>query len=190
MSTATLGRWLRTLALGLAATGFAQAATVPDFRILSAHTYRHDRVYYLDAQAHTRLDGKLRDALNSGVTLLLVYDIRVLRPGVWWWNGGTIATLRQRYRLSYQPLSQRYLVDNLNSGVNQSFAQLRDALAFIDRLQGFPLLDQSLLPKDRNVVADVRLRVDTADFPLPLRVRAFFNSAWRPASSWYQCAFH
>ena len=190
MSTARLGKWLFGLALGLAASSFVQADAASDFRILSAHIYRQNMVYYLDAKAHTQLDDKLRNALSNGVSLLLVYDVRVLRPGGWLWFDDTVATLSQRYRLRYHPLSRRYLVDNLNTGVSLSYARLSDALYMIDRLQGFPVLDQSLLPKNQAVVADVRLRVDTMDFPLPLRVRAYFNPDWHPASNWYRCDFH
>ncbi|WP_455384456.1 DUF4390 domain-containing protein [Acidihalobacter prosperus] len=187
--SATLGKWLFGLALGLAAAGFGQAEAAPDFQIVSAHIYKQNLVYYLDAKAHAQLDDKLRNALDNGVSLLLIYDIRVFQPGAWWWFDNTVATLSQRYRLRYHPLSRRYLVDNLNTGVSLSYARLNDALGMIDRLQGFPVLDQSLLPKNGGVVADVRLRVDTADFPLPLRVRAYFNDAWRPASTWYRCDF-
>ncbi|MEJ2478908.1 MAG: DUF4390 domain-containing protein [Acidihalobacter sp.] len=187
--SAALGKWLLALALGLAAAGLVQAASTSDFQILSAHIYKKDLVYYLDAKAHAQLDDKLRNALDNGVSLLLIYEVRVFQPGAWWWFDNTVATLSQRYRLRYHPLSRRYLVDNLNTGVSLSYARLSDALDMIDRLQGFPVLDQSLLPKNQAVVADVRLRVDTADFPLPLRVRAYFNDAWRPASPWYRCDF-
>lgn len=173
--------------LGLGVAGHAWAAS--DFQILSAHVYRHNMVYYLDARARTRLDDKLRSALHNGVSLLLTYDVRVVQPGAWFWFDDTVASLNQRYRLRYHPLSRRYLVDNLNTGVSLSYARLSDALEMIDHLHGFPVLDQSLVPKHGSVVTDVRLRVDTGDFPLPLRVRAFFNAAWRPASPWYRCAF-
>jgi hypothetical protein len=191
VSAKTLGRWLFGLMLSLVAGGLAQveAAPGPDFQILSAHVYKRNLVYYLDVRAETKFDDKLRDALNNGVSLLLIYDVRVSRPGVWWWFDDTVATLSQRYRLRYHPLSRRYLVDNINTGVSYSYARLRDALNMIDRMQGFPVLDQSLMPKSGAVVTDVRLRVDTADFPLPLRVRAFFNTAWHPSSPWYRCDF-
>lgn len=190
MSAETLGKWLCGLALGLAVSGLACAEAPSDFRILSAHTYRQNMVYYLDVDARAVLDRQLRDALLNGVSLMLVYDVRVSRPGAWWWFDDTVASLSQRYRLRYHPLSRRYLVDNLNTGVSQSYARLSDALWEVDQLRRFPVLDQSLLPKGGGVVADVRLRVDTADFPLPLRMRAYLDSGWRPASAWYRCALH
>ncbi|APZ44374.1 hypothetical protein BW247_15825 [Acidihalobacter ferrooxydans] len=198
------GRLLLGLALSVLLGGAAQASSRPaastqansghgaptaDIRILSARTYARDRVYYLDATARLRLDGKLENALNNGVSLTLSYDIRVVHPGPWWWFNNTVAAVHQRYRLRYRPLSQRYQVDNLNTGISSSYATLDGALAHIERLRRFPVLDQSLLPKGKVVVAEVRLHVDAADLPLPLRVRAYFNSAWRPSSAWYQCAF-
>lgn len=191
MSPATLGKWICGLALGLALSGACvQADAAPPFQILSAHTYRQNMVYYLDADARSKLDEQLRNALLNGVSVMLVYDVRVLHPGAWWWFDDTVASLRQSYRLRYYPLSRRYLVDNLNTGISRSYAQLSDALAMVDRLRRFPVLDQSLVPKHERVVADVRIRVDTSDFPLPLRVRAFVDSGWRPASDWYRCSLH
>lgn len=182
------GRWLFALALGMGAVGYAHADANAYFQVLSAHTYARNMVFYLDATAEVRLDDKLDGALNNGVSLMFVYDVQVVHPGVWWWFDDVVAALSQRYRLRYRPLSQRYQVDNLNTGVSSSYARLDDALAQIERLQAFPMLDQSLLPAHENVRAEVRLRIDAADLPLPLRVRAYFNDAWRPASDWYRCA--
>lgn len=175
-------------AIGLFAASFAPVAHADSstFRILSAHTYRLYSVYYLDAKAQIPLDGTLRNALTNGVSVVIAYDIQIIHPRGWWFDD-TVATLTQSYRLRYHALSRRFLVDNLNTGISRSFSRLNEALRSIADLNRLPLLDQTLLAKRRHYVVDVRVRVDSGDYPLPLRVRAFLDGAWRPSSDWFRC---
>ncbi|WP_156782577.1 DUF4390 domain-containing protein [Acidihalobacter yilgarnensis] len=176
----TLGLMACTLILPVAHADSA------DFAITSARTYQVYSVYYLDAIADIPLDATLRNALTNGVSVVIAYDVRVVRSRGWWFDD-TVATLTQRYRLRYHALSRRYLVDNLNTGISRSFSRLGEAQADIARLQRLPLLDQTLLGKGQRYEVDLKVRVDTGDYPLPLRVRAFLEGAWRPSSAWYRC---
>ncbi len=177
---------LLTLWLGLLFSLGAQAASAPDFVISSAHVFERHQVYYLDAKAKLRLDGNLASALQNGVGLVFVWDIRIMRPHGWWFDN-TLASLSTRYRLRYQPLSQRYRVDDLNSGVSHSYWSLSQALQRIGRLQDFPLIDQSLLLPERPLFVDLRVRISAAALPLPLRIRSYLDASWRPASKWFRC---
>ncbi|OBS08272.1 hypothetical protein Thpro_022522 [Acidihalobacter prosperus] len=179
------------MALGLACTAWLLGAPPAHaesdrFSIVRAHAYQIYSVYYLDATARIPLDATLRGALTNGVSVVIAYDIRVVHTRGWWFDD-TVATLTQRYRLRYHALSRRYLVDNLNTGISHSFSRLSEALDDIANLRRLPLLDQTLLTKGRHYQVDLKVRVDAGDYPLPLRVRAFLEGAWRPSSDWYRC---
>lgn len=174
------------LGLGLFAYPLFAHADTNQFSIKSADTYRLYSVYYLDATASLPLNNTLRDALHNGVSVVLSFDIHVVQKGGWWFDD-TVATLNQRYLLRYHALSRRYLVDNLNTGISRSFLLLGEALADIAHLRHFPLLDKMLLGKGQHYQVDLRVRVDDSEYPLPLRVRALIEGAWRPSSHWYRC---
>jgi hypothetical protein len=79
------------------------------------------------------------------------------------------AELIWQYELEYRPLSQRYIVRNVNSGLQDSYATLYSALNNLGRIQGLPVIDDSLLDSGS------RYRV---------RLRAALSTSCSLASSW------
>lgn len=174
------------LLLGMLAYPPVSQANTQEFNVVDAHAYRVYSVYFLDATSTIPLNDTLKSALSNGISVVLAYDIRVVSTGGWWFDD-TVASLTQRYRLRYHALSRRYLVDNLNTGISHSYLLLGEALGDIAHLRHLPLLDQSLLNKGQRYVVELKIHVETSAYPLPLRMRAIIEGAWRPSSDWYQC---
>lgn len=154
------------------------------FDVRSATTGLRDGVYYLTARVDYRLSKKALEALESGVALTIQLQIDI------WRNRNflpdtDIASLRQDYLLSYQPLSQRYVIKNINSGEQASYATLFSALNSLGRVRDLPVIDESLL--DRQGRYDIRLRsvLDQNTLPGPLRIFSFWGNSFRLASEWY-----
>ncbi len=154
------------------------------FEILSASIDLRSGVYYLDAWVEYRLSSETREALEAGVALTLQTEIEFLRNRRFWFDDQE-AGLRQGYELQYHALSERYLVVNLNSGEQSSFATLFSALNFLGRITELPLIDTALL--DADAVYDIRIRavLSTDDIPGPLRLLAFWRRDWSLKSEWY-----
>jgi len=154
------------------------------FDVRSANTRLQDGVYFLTARVDLRLSDEALEALESGVELTVEMQIEVSRnrnllPDT------QVADLSQSYLLSYQPLSQRYLVKNVNSGEQSSHATLFAALSEIGRISTLPLIDDALLrPNGRY---DVRMRavLDRNTLPGPLRLFVFWGDSFRLESEWY-----
>ena len=87
------------------------------------------------------------------------------------------------FDLEYSPLSQRYVVRNLNSGDQDSFATLYSALNNLGRIQGLPLIDDSLLEGDRYRVR-IRALLNTQQYSAPLRLLFFWRDQWQLESEW------
>jgi hypothetical protein len=156
------------------------------FDIRSAMVVLRDGVYFLDASIDLRLSADAREALRAGVPLTIRLDVALEHRRRFWWDGDD-AMLRQRYQLEYHALTERYVVTNVNSGDQMSFATLPSALDSLGSIEGLPLIDAALLDDDRRY--DVRLRIflDSESFPGPLRLLAFWRRDWSIASDWYQC---
>lgn len=155
-----------------------------DFPISEIHTRLQDNVYLLDAYIDYRLSDRVIEALNNGVPITLHVDIEIQRKRRWWLNAD-LATLQQRYELSFHALSHQYLLQNINSGAFYSFHTLDGALENLGRLNGFPLLDRQLVETDEEYLVHLHAALDIEALPSPLRPLAYISPEWRLDSDWY-----
>ena len=96
------------------------------------------------------------------------------------------AQLAVRFELEYRPLSQRYIVRNLNSGDQDSFGTLYSALNNLGRIQSLPVIDDALLERNENYRIRVRAMLQTQQYPAPLRLLFFWRSEWQLQSEWFE----
>lgn len=155
------------------------------FDVRSASTTVNEGVVYLDARLQLVLSDDALAALDNGVPLTIELMLEVVRERRFLPDPAD-ATLTLRYQLEYKPLSQRYIVRNLNSGDQDSFATLYSALNNLGRIQDLPVLDVSILDDD----ADYRMRLQavlsTQQYPAPLRLLFFWRDDWQLKSEWYE----
>lgn len=170
-----------------AAASFAQDAIEREgyFEVRSAATALSDGVYRLDARLQLVLSSEALEALNSGVPLTIELQLQLIRSRRLY-PDATDAELTVRYELEYRPLSQRYLVRNLNSGDQDSFATLYSALNNLGRVQQLPVVDDALLVPDRPYRVRLRAMLQTQQYPAPLRILFFWRSQWQLQSEWYE----
>jgi len=154
------------------------------FVIRSAESRLYQGVWYVSALIDFRLSDEALAALDSGVVLTfeLQFELDRIRR---YWMDKSIATLEQSFELSYQPLSERYVVRNLNSGKQGSFATLFSALNSMGRIDDLPLIDASLLDAGEQYEIAMRAVLDQNTLPGPLRLLAFWSSGFRLESDWY-----
>ena len=184
--------WIKGLALVVLTSMFGMAAfaqQLPErqgfFDIRSATTTLNDGVHELEARLQLILSDEALDALNSGVPLTIELDFEVIRIRGWWIDSGE-ANLTFTYELEYRPLSQRYIVRNLNSGDQDSFATLYSALNNLGRIQGLPVVDDALLDPNGRYRLRLRARLSTTQYPVALRLLFFWRSQWQLESDWYE----
>ena len=155
------------------------------FDIRSAATMLNEGVHELEARLQLILSDEALDALNSGVPLMIELDIEVIRVrGLW--IDSLDANLTFTYELEFRPLSQRYIVRNLNSGDQDSFSTLYSALNNLGRIQGLPIIDDAVLESDSRYRLRLRARLSTRQYPAALRLLFFWRSQWQLESEWYE----
>ena len=108
---------LTLLALLVLGTGLAEEDIEREgyFEVRSASTELINGVLTLDARLQLVLSSEALAALESGVTLTIEMQVQVIRVKKYLVDS-VDAELAIRYELEYRPLSQRYIVRNLNSG--------------------------------------------------------------------------
>ena len=154
------------------------------FEIHNAESRLYQGVWLVTALIDFRMSEEALAALDNGVVLTFELQFRLDKVRRFWVDKKT-ATLEQRFELSYQPLSERYVVRNLNSGEQNSYATLFSALNSMGRIVDLPIIDASLLDSDERYELALRAVLDQNTLPGPLRLLAFWGSGFRLESDWY-----
>jgi len=175
--------WARALMLTVFVFGAGLAEAKKPFEIRNASSRLADGVWFANAQIDYRLSEDALEALQNGVALTIQLQIEVNRVRRFWVDA-QVASLQQGYLLRYQPLSERYVVRNLNSGEQSSYATLFSALNDMGRIVDLPIIDASVL-EDAKYEISMRAVLDQDTLPGPLRLIAFWGEGFRLVSDWY-----
>lgn len=155
------------------------------FEVRSATTVLDDGVHDLDARLQLVLSSQALEALNSAVPLTIELQIQVIRVRRFYMDA-LQAELAVRFELEYNQVTQRYIVRNLNSGDQDSFATLYSALNNLGRVQDLTVIYDTLLDPDREYRVRVRAMLQTQQLPAPLRLLTFWRSQWQLQSEWFE----
>ncbi len=180
-STIRSGTFLLVWLAGMLAFAPVSGQQIPErqgfFDIRSASTLLNGGVHELEA--------RLQLILSDDVPLTIEINFEVIRVRGLWLDA-LDASLTFNYVLEYRPLSQRYIVRNLNSGDQDSFATLYAALNNLGRIQGLPVIDDAVLEADSRYRLRLKARLSARQYPLSLRLLFFWRSQWQLESDWYE----
>jgi hypothetical protein len=152
--------------------------------IRSAYTQLSDEVFYLSARIDFVLSDAVRTALDNGVKLDIELRINVSQTRRYLWDS-TVASLRQRYQLSFHALTQRYVLRNLNSGEQESYGDLDAVMAQLGRIERLPIIDASILDDGGRYRVNLRAMLDLQQTSGAMRLLSFIWGDWRLTSDWY-----
>jgi hypothetical protein len=137
----------------------------------------------LSADFRYQLSPAARSALQNGVPLFWTVRIEVQQERAWLWPQ-TLATIRIPYRLEYHALLNRYRVKNASKNEAHNFATLPAALESMAALRDFPLISQTALAPEKQIVIGLGISFEREALPLPLRPVAYLDSEWYLSSDW------
>jgi hypothetical protein len=173
--------WLLCLIATISPLGKALAA--PELVVRDVQVVTDEGVYELDARLELPLPEAARKAVESGLTLRLTYQIVVDRVRRYMLDD-EIASLEQRYEISYHALSQRYLVRNLNTGEQNDFGTLQGALDRVCEIRGLPVIDTALVTPGPVYEGRIRAVLDLSTAPDVLGWLLFWSDDWSAGSDW------
>jgi hypothetical protein len=174
------------IALALAVCGPAAHADALDgvLEVRSAYVSVEGGVFLLHARIEYPVNPAIRDALHDGVTLTVDLDTRIERARRFWLNAD-IVDLTLRRELGYHAVSDRYIVRDVRSGNQKSFATLEEALSDLGTVDGWPVLVEPQLIIEGNYRISVRAGVRRGRPPTSLRALMFWTDDWHRVSQWY-----
>jgi hypothetical protein len=153
------------------------------FEVKSAYVSTEQGVFLLHARIEYPVSPAIRNALHDGVTLTVDLETRVERERRFWFNA-EVVELTLRRELGYHAVSDRYLVRDVRSGNQKSFATLEEALSDLGTVDGLPVLVEPQLTEG-NYRISVRAGLRRGRLPASLRALMFWTDDWHRVSEWY-----
>lgn len=177
--------WLLLGVTLLAPLADLQAAQEGRFEVRSANSIQLNGVWYVNARIDYRLSRQAEEALSNGITLGFRMELELQRVR-WYWFDPNVVELRQEYQLSYQPVTQLYVLRNPDSGNQTSYSSLFAALNGLGRVTSLALIDGSLLAPDQEYVVWLRVALDRQKLPASLRLLSYWTGGLGLESDWYE----
>ena len=183
------GGWPRLLilagALLLALAGTLAVADALDgaLEVSSAYVNFDQGVIQLYARVQYPLNPAISEALQDGVTLTFDLEAKVDRERHLWFNANVV-DLTLRRELAYHVITDRYVVRDVRTGEQKSFDTLKEALAYLGKVDGWPILVEPQLDGGRYIIS-VRAGVRRGKLPASLRALLFWTDDWQRVSKWY-----
>jgi hypothetical protein len=151
--------------------------------VRSAYVNIDHGVFLLHARVDYPEGPAIRNALRDGITLAFDLEVRIERERRLWFNASLVEVTLHR-ELSYHAVSDRYVVRDVRSGDQDTFASLDEALGSIGRVDGWPILVEPQLDGG-NYTISVRADVRRGQLPASLRALMFWTDDWARQSEWY-----
>jgi hypothetical protein len=141
-------------------------------------------VLQLSAHIDYPINDRIRSALRDGVTLAFDMEVTISRHRRLWFDG-TVLDSTLRRELTYNAVTDRYVLRG-EAGVEQeSFPTLEAALDKLGRIEDLPILVESQLRGEAPWEVAVRAGVRRGQMPDALRALVFWTDDWHRITDWY-----
>jgi hypothetical protein len=179
------GSLLLAAAIVLVISGALAFANALDgiLEVRSAYVNLDQGVIQLYARIQYPLNPAIREALQDGVTLTFDVEARVDRVRHLWFNANVV-DLTLRRELAYHVITNRFVVRDVRTGGQDSFDTLKEALAYLGKVDRWPILVEPQLDGGRYIIS-VRAGVRRGKLPASLRALLFWTDDWQRVSKWY-----
>jgi len=155
------------------------------FIVESAELSSNGDKYTLNADIQFNFSKEALKALEHGIALQIDIEMRAKQTRKWLWDKNIRKKILSQ-RLEHQPLSDQYLVTDLNTGIKRNFHSFHHALEFLGSIKDYPFLELASLEQGKTYTALVRASLNTESLPAPLRLSSYVSSDWQLSSPWYK----
>ena len=173
------------LCLAMLAPGAVGAQQQSGVEVRNAQATLRDGLWLVSGRIDYRFSREVTEALRNGVTITFGLEIELVEPRRWWLDS-TVVRIRQESTLSYEPLSDGYVVRNTRTGEQQTFTALYAAVRALGRISDLPLVADADLDPEASYEVAMRAALDQEALPGPLRLLAFWSSGLDLESDWYR----
>lgn len=162
----------------------ALAAPAQNIVVQSAFVNVQGGAFDLSARVIFPLNDDVRRALSDGATVSLELRAVIDRQRRYWFDAELVDVSLMR-ELSWNAVSQRYILRESGQTEQQSFTALDQALSAAGQVHSWPVpVDQQLDPESTYSIR-VRASIRRGRLPDALRSLVFWSDGWNLGSQWY-----
>ena len=173
------------LLLLVLASGASPAQDVEPFVVERAEFNLDQSLMLLDLVVDSEIPDYISIALDQGFSVPLMFEVEILANKNYWFDD-PVVSLKQQYRLHYQPMLDSYVVFDVNNSERRYFDSRQAAVRFIEVVYNYPMLNIKNLAPGRDYYARVRFGIDSDELPLPLKSSSLWDNDWDLTSDWYE----
>jgi hypothetical protein len=174
-----------SLLLLMLASGASLAQDVKPFVVQRAEFSLDQSMMLLDMVVESEIPGYISIALDQGFSVPIMFEVEILASKRYWLDD-RVVSLKQQYRLNYQPMLDSYVVFDVNNSERRYFDNRQAAVRFIEVVYNYPMLNIKNLAPNRQYYARVRFGIDSDQLPLPLKSSSLWDNDWDLTSDWYE----
>jgi hypothetical protein len=165
--------------------GPSLAQDVEPFVVQRAEFNLDQSLMLLDLVVETEIPDYISIALDQGFSVPIMFEVEILAIKHYWFDD-RVVSLKQQYRLHYQPMLNSYVVFDVNNSERLYFDNRHAAVRFIEVVYNYPMLNIRNLAPGREYYARVRFGIDSDELPLPLKSSSLWDNDWDLTSDWYE----
>ena len=176
------------LALLLPFLAVTPAHAADDIVVREASADLGDGVLEFTVHADFPADDQMQAALMAGATVDLDLQATVDRKSTYWFDENIVEDNFRR-ELSWNAPSQRFVLRDVGTEEQQTFATLEEALAAAGSVEGWQVKFTKQLDPAASYRVGVRARLRRGRMPSALRSLTFWTRYWS-RSEWHQWELH
>ena len=139
----------------------------------------------LNLEVESEIPDYISIALDQGFSVPIMFEVEILASKNYWFDD-RVVSLKQQYRLHYQPMLDSYVVFDVNNSERRYFDDRQAAVRFIEVVYNYPMLNIKNLAPGRKYYARVRFGIDSDELPLPLKSSSLWDNDWDLTSDWFE----
>ena len=177
-----------TLVLVGVAACIVPAAQASEAEVTSARLEATEEGYRIAASFAFELSHSMIDAISKReIPLTFTTEVELTRPRWYWFDEKTIRST-QTVKISYNSWTNQYSAI-INSGLQQNFSTLEDALALVLRPRRWIVAEKGRLTPGAVYNVAVKLKLDLTYLPKTFFITSLKDSDWRLSSDWKRFTF-
>jgi hypothetical protein len=157
-----------------------------DASVRSAAMIATDDGYVINADFDLKLNPRLVDALQRGISLYFSVELVIDQPR-WYWFDRIVAERTLQYRVSYHAITRSYRLTV--GGLHRTFDSLDGVMRTMTRVRGWYIMPVDALEAEAEYRAALRMRHEIDLLPKPLAVTATGGREWTLATPWVRWQF-
>ncbi|MDW3095984.1 MAG: DUF4390 domain-containing protein [Gammaproteobacteria bacterium] len=142
-----------------------------------------DKKIRVDCEIHYGLSDKVKEALRNGIEMSFLLEVELRQESLYWLDP-LVNNLFREFRVKYHALSKQFVMIEMGSHKERSFPDLYSAFYYQRKIHNAELASIDSLDVKHEYYIRARARLLSEKLPLPLRIKSYVSSSWRPSSGW------